>query len=756
MNNEEEPRTNNKRKSTTKEVEKLKLEDDDIESPSVDDASTQPPSPPQAPNSHSKDTDEDTVDLYRNDGNISPHSDTDVSSLSSDGGGNLSNATKERFSPKALAGVNDFSEDEDNLTDTGSEFYDSAQEELNSGAICRQWYIDNAENFNQYLQEEDIEVLNYLVKETEQNMDWQAKLMWEKITDTLCQLDNLHKDEENINTETKKECLKNFNRAIRLKRAEYKVSSGKQTATTLMSEEEIQARIKQREQAEEQRQLGVFKDLFEPGEEKELFDRVVSENQEDNALTEQGWNRIKQIFELKRTAENWSDIRDKLIKQNLSESAWQEVDDFFIKLERLKDQDLESEIQSLLNESTEVLQIFQKLLQANEGQQEFLRQELRDDILGFCQYVNQHPEKWGELKQKLLQAETPQEIEQNISDTLSAAAQEQTAKEIQENSERIYQAYMQPIQRTSSEIILTGIYKLHRETLVKNLDENSIAMLDTVLTHPAIGTPIFKHFWEGTNSYLRSYLAAEYNQGDNRDISIIAKTKQELEKHISESYSPATNRLPEHEPNQEVANLDVRPMTIQLLAFYINGRFAIQDKIHTEYFDAIIAKIIEDGNDNFISEDQVDRINNEFMKIVSLNPNNVEKMEAIKRNSFYIYKEIFILQGPAALKAVKDLNKYINRVSSEKYVTGNDFYIFKDSRAKSRKMNCRLAEILKEQILDDPKNISAILSESNINKIKRQTGAKVTNSKELNQAITSAQQAINQEDTIQQQNQRKI
>ena len=128
MNNEEEPRTNNKRKSTTKEVEKLKLEDDDIESPSVDDASTQPPSPPQAPNSHSKDTDEDTVDLYRNDGNISPHSDTDVSSLSSDGGGNLSNATKERFSPKALAGVNDFSEDEDNLTDTGSEFYDSAQE----------------------------------------------------------------------------------------------------------------------------------------------------------------------------------------------------------------------------------------------------------------------------------------------------------------------------------------------------------------------------------------------------------------------------------------------------------------------------------------------------------------------------------------------------------------------------------------------------------------------------------------------------
>ena len=650
-----------------------------------------------------------------------------------------------RVSPSGLTEVDQFSELGDDFSDTTAELHIGNEYMPNDdGRHSRQWYIDNAEAMNQYLQEDDIKLLEYLVDETADHMSMMDSLLWQRVTKALL---NLHIVGE-LPQETVEPYLNAFHEAIRVKRHEYEAINGKKPAKPRISEEEIQAQTKQREQAEEQRQLENLRTFFEPGKEQELFDEIVLENQEGSALTEQGWNRLKQILELKNTAENWPEIVDMLIGQNLSESAWQKVDDFFIQLERLKDQNLEDEIKSLLNNYEEVKQVFGKLLKSKEGQQEFIRQILRDDILEFCQYVNQHPNKWKKLKQELLQAKTPAEIEQSISNTLSAADEELTTKKIQENSEQIHQAYMKPIPRTSSEILLTGLYRLHRETLVKNIGKNSITMLDKVLSHPAIDTPIFKHFWEGANRCLRNYLAAEYKQGDRRNMTEITEAKQELEDYISVSYSRATMRLPEPEANQEVTNLKARPTIVQLLASYLSVRTAIESKINTQYLDAIIAKIIEDGNDFFMSEDQADGLNNAIMNIGILNESNDEERLAIESTIQNIYEKTISLQG-AALQTVKDLNTYIYRVSSKKFETGSDFTFFRDRRAKSRAKNCAFAKEITKQITENPQDLSNILSEENISKVKQKTGAKVTNSKELNKAIEAAQRAL--ADTTQQQ-----
>lgn len=497
-----------------------------------------------------------------------------------------------------------------------------------------------------------------------------------------------------------------------------------------MSEEEIKIAIQQDELNMQEELLESMRELLESQEDQRIFDAIVKENQEGLLINEKGWNRLKQIFELKEIDESWEEIRDKLISQHFSESAWQAVDDFFTELEAEKDLALLDEISTMLKDN-EVRNQFKKLLDSSKDEHELIRKSAREQIREFCEFVSNNPEKWQIVKTDLLQASTPEAIEEAMNEVLLKDANEKRAKKIKEHPQRIQEIRMENPTRGDDEIITTGLYKLHREELHAILDPVHIDILDKFLTYPTIDPITFKAFWNDTNLLLKTYLAATYKKEGVRNEDEISIAKHQLEEHLSEMHKQYLSECPRYDPSQYINKLEIRPMTYLLLSTYYSMGPAVHLLPSSKDFERKISKILVDGNDESISDTEVNALHQQ------------------------LNKEVIIAVNAKVQNVLQGLENYIERVSSEKFRSGSDFSFFKDRRAKSRANNCAFAKEIRKQITENPQNLSLILSEENISKVKQKTGAKVTNSTELNNAIKTAQKALNQADSTQQQS-RKI
>ena len=725
----------------------------DTDASSVSSLGTEPPSPPKSGRPQDESTDsESTADIYLEEETVLPKQGKPEPIIyKSDSSQDLTD--DEESSSASSTVVEKFYDSEDNYLNVTKKSYNYRQSiQTTAASICRQMYIDSAETFNSYLQADDIKVLEYFVAETEDRMSMLDELMWTRVAEALAKLDNLQSGILSEPATTREECINEFNDAINTRRIEYNALYTKKPAATHISEEAIQASIKQKEQTEEQELLKSMRVLLHSDEDLALFDKIVLANQEDQTVTEEGWNRLKQFFELRDVVDEWPKIRDKLIQSNLSATDWQAIDKFFITVEQEKDQELLENILSLLNDDEAVASIFRPLLDANQDDYASFRQDDRDEIWRFCEYVSNNYERWSEFKQELLKSETTAEIWKEIDKALLEDQQIEAAKQRQEVVDRLIEARMTPIPRSSDAIIATGLYKLQREELVKKLDQRTIEILDQFLTHPALDDTLFTHFWERTNFLLKEYLTAENQKGDQRDESKVSATKQRFEDHLAASYARDLSKFPSYKSNEIATSLkNLKPLTCLLISTYIFMKSIIQNSIETEYLEKIITRIIISGDDSFISADEVNNLYSQLLGASSIK--TPEQKASIEEyiGEVYFYNIHIRDISPVASDALKSLDEYINRVSKEPYIAGNDFHFFKDSRAKNRAKNCSFATELKLQIQADPKNITRILAEENISQLKRQTGAKVTNSSELNAAIKSAQKALNMEDKTQKQ-----